>query len=167
MEKVRALLVLLPVAGSIGCGGADEPEPADLAGDYTLTVTNQQRGCPFDGWEEGASSSGIPLTITQSGTDVTGVLEGLPAVFFDLWIGSSTLTGEVDGDWFEMTVLGTDAKPDGGCEFTTNATMTGTIAGDALDGTIEYAQATNGDPDCEEREGCSSLQAFNGTRPPE
>lgn len=164
MVNTRAVFVLFAVGA---CGGADEPEPADLAGNYTLTVTNQENGCPFDNWEEGQSTAGIPLTITQSGFDVTGVLEGLPAVFFDLWIGSSTLTGEVEADEFEMTVLGTNPSQDGGCEFTTNATMTGTIDGDALSGTIDYTQATNRDPDCAEREDCHSLQAFNGTRPPE
>ena len=42
-----------------------------------------------------------------------------------------------------------------------------TIDGDFLSGEIRYEAATVDVPACEPLDGCASVQAFNGTRPPD
>jgi hypothetical protein len=158
----RAGFVLLTLATLASC----DSSPADVAGDYTLAITNHDNGCSFQNWTVGESSSNVPLTITQNGHDVTAILEGVTGVWVEAGLGSKTFTGDVTGNALEVTLYGTRSGTQGGCAYTVNATAYATLAGDTLTGTIEYTPATNGSPDCGALEGCVSEQAFNGTRPP-
>lgn len=105
--------------------------------------------------------------MTQSGGSVAGTVGGTGGLFLDLWLGGRVYTGTVRGNWIHMILYGTKSNQAGNCTYTVNSTVVAEIDGDVLVGDILYTAATNGNPDCAPLEGCSSLQSFNGTRPPE
>ena len=155
-----ALMALLAACGS---------DPADVAGEYSLSLTNRDNGCAFDNWTEGETASNIPITMTQSTEDMTmatAIVGGAAGVYLDVLLGSRTYTGEVDGSSLLLTLFGETSGIDGNCTFTVNSTIDASLDGDVLSGEIRYEKATNGNPDCAPSEGCASRQEFNGTRPP-
>ena len=155
--------------GLAGCGGSDSSvsaPPADVAGTYSVAVTNGANGCAFPNWKENESSQNIPFKITQTGADVTGDVEGLTGAFVALWLGTRTYKGTASGASINMTAFGTNNQRDKGCSYTVNSTIDGSLTGNALQGTITYTAKTNGSPDCGTREGCSTTQSFSGSRPP-
>jgi len=160
--------VLLAVGCLVGgCGGDGSGGPAaDFAGDWTLAITNGDNGCDFANWQVGNTATAIPFTITQSGVDVTGNVGGLAGTYLDVVLGSHTFTGDVVGSNAQMTLFGSRSASEGNCTWTVNATVDADIDGDVVVGTIVYTTATNGNPDCASREGCETVQDFNGTRPP-
>jgi hypothetical protein len=160
------LLVALctPVAA---CGGDDDP--VDVAGDYSVAITNRDNGCDLQPWAVGDSNSGIAVTITQDAKDkgtASATVGGLAGVFLTAAVGGNQFTGSVDGDELDLKLLGTTSHSKGNCTYTYNAVISGVLAGDALTGKISYQAATNNGPDCGALTGCSSVQDFNGTRPP-
>jgi hypothetical protein len=162
MRYRHASLVALAALIAAGCGGT-----ADVAGDYSISVTNRENGCDFDNWTEGDSASGISLAITQDGSSVSGTVGGLTGQFLILVLGSATYDGTVSGDDLEMTLFGERSFSEGNCSFTFNSTIVAESDGDVLSGDVLYRAATNNNPDCSELEGCVSRQQFNGTRPPQ
>lgn len=144
------------------CGG----DPADVAGTYTINVTNGANGCGLPNYTEGESSSGVGVIITQDSDRASADVQGLAALGLDLLLGAHTFTGEVEGDSLDLQILGTRATTEGNCTFTYNADLGAEIDGDLLTGSITYRPATNGNPDCASRQGCTTVQAFNGARPP-
>jgi len=166
-SKIAAVLFLMViVAPSASCGGGD---PADVAGEFTIALTNRENGCGFDEWQEGKTTSNIPLTMAQDGADVTGTVGGVSGGYLNLVLGSNVFHGTVDGDDIDMTIYGDRSSTDGNCTYTVNATVAAAFDGDLLQGDILYTAATNGNPDCETSglEGCETRQEFNGTRPPQ
>lgn len=164
MRARHALATLaLTTLALAACGGDD---PADVVGDYTLQITNGDNGCAFDGWNEGAVTSDVPLTITQDGAAATATLEGVVGGYVELVLGARVFTGEVDGARLALTLFGTRSATEGNCTYTINAEVDATLDGDLLEGEIRYVPATNGNPDCAPLEGCANVQLFNGTRPP-
>jgi hypothetical protein len=159
----------LALLGSIlvwafGCG---DSEPADVAGSYSLSLTNRENGCGFDNWMEGNTASNIPLELMQNGSDVTGEVGGGAGLVLDIVLGSRTYIGEVHGSSIDMDIFGTNSLSEGNCSYTYNSSVHANLDGDVLTGSIEYRAATNGNPDCSALEGCVSQQDFNGTRPPQ
>lgn len=144
-----------------GCGGT-----ANVAGNYSLAVTNQDNGCSFDNWTVGQMTNGVPLVVTQSGENATATLQGLVGAYVQAAFGSASFTGTVDGLALALKLFGTRNITMGSCSYTVNAEVAATINGDVLTGTIEYKPATNGSPECGAIMACVSRQAFNGTRPP-
>ena len=159
---MRRALMLLALLALASC----DSSPVDIAGSYTLAVTNHENGCGFQNWTENESSSGIPLTVTQSGSDVTAILEGLTGTWVEALLGARTFTGDVRASEMDVTLHGTRSYTQSNCTYTVNAHAVATLSGDTLAGTIGYTPSTNGSPDCGAIEGCVSTQAFNGTRPP-
>lgn len=159
---IRWLSTILALAAALGCGG----DPADVAGTYTVAVTNGDNGCMFQEWTVGDSITGISVVITQDGSEATATVEGLIGAFLALALGSNEFSGDVDGSSLELTLLGTVPANQGNCTYTTNSTMTAELDGDVLQGQIAYEFATNENPDCFALERCVTLQNFNGTRPP-
>lgn len=145
---------------------ACDTEPADVAGDYSIALTNRANGCSFTDWEVGNTASNIPLTITQEEANVSGTVGGASGGLLNLWLGSNVYQGTVTGDSVTMTIYGERSSTEGNCTYTINSTIDADLNGDILSGDIEYTAATNGNPDCGAIEGCVSLQEFNGTRPP-
>lgn len=165
LARVSVLVASL-LAASLLATGCDE-DPADVAGNYTLSLTNGQNGCNFANWTEGDTSTGVPLTVTQAGESITGTVGGAGGIFLNLWLGDNVYSGTVKGSDLRLTLYGTVSNQTGNCTFTVNSNVAAEINGDVLVGTIRYTAATNGNPDCAPLEGCASLQSFNGTRPPQ
>jgi hypothetical protein len=160
MRSFTTLTVLAAVLS--GCG-----QPADVAGNYSVAVTNGQNGCNFANWTEGETTANIPVVVTQDGTQVTAEVQGIIGGLLGLWLGSSVYTGDVDGDSLRLTLYGSNSTAIGNCTYTINSTMTADFENDVLRGQIRYQSATNDNPDCAEIEGCVTIQDFNGNRPPQ
>jgi len=157
----RLACVLL--ACGVGCGSSS---PADVAGSYTVAVTNRDNGCMLANWMVGTSTPNIPVTITQSGSNATATITGLVGIYVSAGLGSNVYTGTVDGNDLDLELLGTRSQTMGNCTFTYNSAIAATLGGDALEGRVEYRVAGNGNPDCAVFDNCLSYQDFNGTRPP-
>jgi hypothetical protein len=160
----RSLALLLPVVLLAGCSSEDE-FTANMAGTYTLALTNGASSCPFDDWEAGKKTTGVGFIVTQEGENLHGAIDGVAAAFFALAFGSAEFDGDIRRNHFELTNYGSRTANMGDCAYTYNATVTGDLAADAISGTITYAPATNGNPDCAAVE-CSASQEFSGSRPP-
>ena len=151
-----ALALTLPLAGACS--------DANVAGNYTVAITNRADGCSI-GWNSGDQATAT-FNVMQSGSDVTLSVSGLASIFVAAQFGTSTFTGDVSGDELDLRVTGTLPKEDGSCMFTFNGKVSATQDGDTMSGRVEYRAATNGHADCGSREGCLSVQEFNATRPP-
>jgi hypothetical protein len=161
ITRVFTTLTVLAVLG--GCSSG----PADVAGNYSVAVTNGQNGCNFESWTEGETTANIPVVITQDGTQVTAEVQGIIGGLLGLWLGSRIYTGTIDGDSLELTLYGSTSTTTGNCTYTINSTMVADFDNDVLRGQIRYQSATNGNPDCAEIQGCVTVQEFNGNRPPQ
>src|SRR5689334_22312380 len=149
-----------------GCGDSSST-PANVAGNYTIAVTNRDNGCAFQNFTPGNTASNIPFAVTQSGSNVSGTIQGLVGTWVSLVFGSNQFKGAVSGDTLNMTLYGTRSATQGNCTYTVNATVTATSNGDVLQGHIDYSKVGNGNPDCAGITGCITRQDFNGTRPPQ
>jgi hypothetical protein len=156
-----AILAITILAAACGDGS-----PTNVAGDYTLALTNHENGCSFQTWTVGDTTTGLPLTIVQNGTAVTGVIGGAAGTWMRLVLGSDAFAGTVTGNALHLVLNGTRAYTEGGCTYTIIGTADAEVAQDVLTGGIVYTTATNGSPDCGALAGCQSIQVFNGTRPP-
>jgi hypothetical protein len=159
----KSLVIWLAALGLGGCGSNDE-FTTDVAGVYTVAVTNGASSCSFD-WEEGKQTTNIGLTITQDAQKIHGTIDGLTGAVFTLLLGSADFDGTIKGNVLTLTDYGQRTTQEGNCCYTYNATVKATQTGDTISGTITYATKTNGNPDCAAIE-CSATQKFNGTRPP-
>lgn len=156
--------ILLPLLALTGCGSDDE-FTADVAGSYTIALTNDASTCAFDNREKDKETSGIGLAITQDGQKIQGTLDGVAALFFDIWLGSHDFDGTIQGRSLTLTNYGENPTQQGNCSFTYNATVKANQNADTIEGTITYSPQTNGNPDCAAVE-CSASQRFSGSRPP-
>jgi hypothetical protein len=160
----KFIATLLPLVCLSGCGSDDE-FTADVAGNYTITVTNGASSCNFDKWVEGNSTPNIGFVVTQEGKNLHGTIDGITGLLFVAYFGSADFDGTVSGDSFSLTNYGQNPVQSGNCSYTYNSTVQASQTGDTIAGTITYSTKTNGNPDCEAVE-CSATQKFNGTRPP-
>ncbi|HEX3775481.1 MAG TPA: hypothetical protein VHV51_13510, partial [Polyangiaceae bacterium] len=103
--------------------------------------------------------------IEQQGTTLNGTIQGLAALILDAAIGTNQFDGTASGSDFDLTAHGKVMRTQGACMYELNAEIQGSISGDAISGTINYAPATTNDPSCASLQ-CTSTQNFNGTRPP-
>src|SRR5262245_46314697 len=156
-------IALLFILAAAGCSTS----PANVAGDYTVAVTNHENGCNLAMWTVGDSRTGIPVTVTQNGSAAMATITGVVGGAVSLWLGSNVFSGNVDGAHMTMTLIGTTAQHQGNCTYTYNAALDADLMGNTLEGTIAYEARTNNNPDCAPLVGCRSEQAFNGTRPPQ
>jgi hypothetical protein len=166
MSHARTFALLLAVGSiaSAGCSAA----PADVSGSYSIALTNDANGCMFMSWNVGDTTTGVPLTITQSGTSVTGNVGGAGGIYLDALFGGHTFLGNVSGSHVDMVLHGTNATMASTCRLMLDAHASVELVGDTLtSGTITYTYVTNGDSTCPiYTQTCSSVQRFNGTRPP-
>jgi len=162
---MKHLLWLTLAALAAGCGGGD---PADVAGDYTIALTNRENGCAFANWTVDSTASNIPVVVTQGEdrSQATAVVNGAAGLYLDVLLGSRTYTGDVDGSHLDLILYGTNSATQGNCTYTVNSEIDAVLRGDVLEGDILYHASTNGSPDCGALENCTSRQEFNGTRPP-
>ena len=157
------LLIIALGAAAAGCSST----PVNVAGQYTVAVTNKDNGCNLMNWTVGQSASGIMVAVTQNGSQADATVQGLVGTYLDGVLGSHDFTGDVDGHHLSLTLFGTRSQNSGNCTWTYNADLEADLAGDLLQGTIDYQPKTNGNPDCTAMQNsCVSTQDFNGTRPP-
>mgnify|MGYP001298779192 CR=1 FL=1 len=164
MERARHLVLLVALASSLaGCGS----DPADVEGVWSVNLTNGADQCMVgsSSWMEGASTSGVPLTITQDGASATGTLDGVAGTYADVAFGSRTFTGTVSGSHVDMRLTGR-ASSVGGCAYTLVADLEADVSGDTMSGRIVWHADTNSSPDCMHLATCENVQAMNGARPP-
>lgn len=163
----RFLVTLAGLAAITAMLGGCSSEPVDVAGEYSLAVTNGQNGCNFSDWVEGETSTNIPVSVIQDDTRVTAEVQGLVGGFLSLWLGTNVYDGDIDGSSLELILFGSNSTTTGNCTYTINSTLQAEFDNDVLSGQILYEAATNGNPDCVGLEGCATIQSFNGVRPPQ
>ncbi len=142
--------------------------PANVAGSYTVNLTDDQNGCMFDNWT--GTTMGVPLDITQNGTAVTATVGGLAGAYFDGVFGSHVMVGNVSGSHLDVVIHGTRQTTPAGtsCMVSLDADATVDLSGDSFqNGIIHYSYVTNHDTTCPiYTQSCTSTQLFNGSRPP-
>jgi len=161
MARARSLSIVPLLLLLASCGN----DPADVAGSYSVSLTARENGCMLDGWTEGSTSTGVPLTITQEGASFTAEVTGATALVLDAIVGSHTFTGTVSGSHLDGTLRGR-AMSMGTCAYTMNIDLDADLSGDVLTGELHWYPDANDSPDCGIYASCSNRQVFNGTRPP-
>jgi hypothetical protein len=152
------------IAAAVATAGCTSP--ADVAGSYSVDITDEANGCGLAGFTQGQTASAIPVTITQSSASITIAVTGLVGVFIQAGLGSDTFTGTVSGDSFTATLVGTTTMGSAGCAYTLDADVAGTLNTDSIAGTITYRAVTNNSGACGTLTGCASVQDYTGSRPP-
>lgn len=162
MRTLRlSLFCMLSGLALASCGG----DPANVAGTYTINLTNGPNGCMVDNWDEGATSTGTTVVITQDGSTIEADVQGLAGTYLDLVVGSSVFEGTVSGDHIDARLTG-HARTQGSCAYTLLIDMDADLDGDVLQGSLRWFAQTNGLESCGILNTCQNTQAFNGTRPP-
>lgn len=156
MKRLACTLIV-----AAACGG-----DTNVAGDYTIAITNRDNGCSIGNWTVGAQPIAT-ATVMQEGSNVTLNVDGLAAVALVALLGTNQFQGKVDGDDVTLTATGTAAMNNGNCAYTYNSTVDASMDGDTLKGRIDYRAATNGGSDCGTRTDCRSFQDFNAVRSPQ
>jgi hypothetical protein len=160
-DRLWSFITLL---GSLALSCGSDDSPANVVGTYSINTTNGESTCSFE-WAEGESATGVPVTFTQNGAAASATVGGVAAVALGLLVGTNQFDGSVQGRSLTLTAYGKIPRTSGNCTYTVNATIQATISGDTLEGTVTYAPAGNGNPDCDAVR-CSAVQQFNGARPP-
>lgn len=156
---------LFTIAALLGACSSSSP-PKNVAGDYSVNVVDRANGCNLSNWTEGQSSTGISVTVTQSGATAQVTINGAVGVYVNAVIGGQAFDGAVAGADLDAALHGTRQYTMGNCAYTYTADLAATLTGDTLAGTITYTPMTNGSPDCGTLASCQSVQDFNGLRPP-
>jgi hypothetical protein len=158
---IAVAIALAACSGSGGSGGL----PADISGQYSVSVANTDNGCNYANWTIGQTAQNIEFDINQSGADVSGDVRGLAGAYFAL-LGIGTLQGTVTGSSASLTAVGTNSIKQGQCSYFVRATVNVTLTGNTVNGTVTYTNETNKAADCGLLDTCSSHQSVAGSRPP-
>jgi hypothetical protein len=140
--------------------------PANVAGDYQGTLTNQVNSCPGT-WTTGQASD-VTFRVTQSGSVVNVVGTGAAEVLLRVLLGSNTFAGTITGSRIRATLLSTNTYTRGQCMFSLRADLDAGVNGNMLEGVITYRPelGSNPHPDCASMgvTGCMGTQAAVGMR---
>jgi len=156
MKRLHLLL------GLAACGGGSD---ANVAGTYTMAITNRDNGCNFSGYNIGAQSM-VGVNITQTDSNLMATVTGGGGFLLALVVGSNIYTGTVDGKDVDLQIIGDLAMNSGNCAFTYDSEIHARLDGNSMSGRIEYRSVTNGNSDCASITGCLTFQEFAGSRPP-
>lgn len=156
MLRVVGVLVLVG-----GCGG----EPANVAGMWSMNVTNGENGCSIDNWTVGDTTEAVPLTLTQADATVNGSVGGTVGVGANLVFGTNQLSGLASGRHVDLRLVGR-AQSSGSCAYTPVLDLSADVNGDTMSGTITWSYDTNSSADCGYRATCETVQSMNAARPP-
>ncbi len=155
-------------AGAAGDDGGGDVPPADVQGNYTVTLTNVSNSCStVMGWIDDAVTTGIGYDIRQSGSDITAEAQGNAGVYFVVLTGSDEFSGSVRGNSFELVDVGPNVATAGSCSYTVNAVVSGSIDGDTISGKVIYKPVLSADPACNPDcapYACEAEQDYAGTR---
>jgi hypothetical protein len=158
-----ALAVLAVSSLAAACGGT----PADVAGTYSINVTDEDNGCGFQNWTVGQVSMNIPMTVTQQQgqAQAQATITGLVGTYLTAVFGTNVFDGDVSGNDVTLVMHSTKSFTSNNCSYFVTATAHATLVNDSLSGTIVYTTQTNNSPDCATINNCHSQQAFDGSRP--
>jgi hypothetical protein len=156
MKRLACILVVA------ACGGGSD---ANVAGNYTMAITNRDNGCNFSGYNVGDQNQ-VQVMITQNDSNLSATVTGGGGFLLALVVGSNVYTGSVDGNDVDVKIVGTRAFNDGNCAFTYDSEIKSTAHDNSMDGRIEYRAVTNNNSDCATHTGCLTFQEFAGSRPP-
>jgi hypothetical protein len=146
----------------VACGGGGD---ANVAGNYTMAITNRDNGCNFNGYMVGAQNT-VGVNITQTDSKLSATVTGGGGFLLALVVGSNIYTGSVDGNDVDLEIIGDIAMNSGNCAFTYNSEIHATADNNSMSGRIEYRAVTNNNSDCAAISGCLTFQEFAGSRPP-
>ncbi len=163
-SSFRTSLVLgLALSGAFALSGC---APVNAAGEWAVNLTNDANGCALDNWTAGETTSGVPLTISQSGSAATGVVGGVTGTGATIIFGTNRFEmGSVSGNRVDLRLTGR-AGSMGSCAYTPILDLSGTINGDTMSGRVVWSYDTNSSADCGAMATCESVQLMNGSRPP-
>ncbi len=164
MMRFQLNLTALSLLTLAACGSSSDA-PADVSGSYSLSITDSKNDCNYQGWTIGQTAQGVGFDVTQNGTSVSGDVKGLAAVYTGA-LGIGTLQGNANGDSVSLSATGTTSVKSGSCAFFVKMTAAFSLTGNAINGTIDYTNVTNGDASCGTLATCVSEQAMSGSRPP-
>jgi hypothetical protein len=150
----------LALLAAVACSSGNSAPPANVAGTYTLTVTDGQNGCNISNFTTGATSTGVMVQITQNGSSVSATVQGYSGLVLDFATGN-TLSGTISGS--QATLSATGNHTQNNCAYTTTATANMTFNGNQVQGSISYADSGNGSSDCGVLQACTSSQTFSGS----
>jgi hypothetical protein len=165
MRGTLAITAVFGLTGLTALAGCSD-DPADVAGEYTISVANRENGCNVATWDENATASNIAVTITQNGGAATAEVGGITGNLLEYVLGDRVFVGTVDGNHLDLKLAGDNMFQSDLCVYHFDAVIDANIDGDVLTGEIRYEAVTNMSIDCEGITGCVNLQDFNGTRPP-
>lgn len=161
MHKGKLLFIAL-ASGACSGGGT----PTNFAGSYTITVVDGADNCNVgNGWTSGNSVNGISATISQDGAVAQLTVNGLVGGYLSLVVGTNIFSGDVKGDTFTATLLGTKTQMQGACSYTTNTKLQVSLdTNNVISGTIDYTPATNNNAACGVLSTCTNTQTVSGSR---
>jgi hypothetical protein len=175
----RTLIGLLVVAGGLAaasapaCSAASIASVPNVSGTYLVSFVDGINTCKIAGVTEGASTSGVPLTVAQSSItpqNMTVTLGGAPGSLLSGVTGSATLTGTLGSYQATLTPESPDSGnvPSGtldGCTYQASASLALNFAGDTVQGTMTYTLTTSGS-NCNALSNCQTVQALSGVLQP-
>src|ERR1700761_1099999 len=97
-------LICLSMACGIVAGCSSSP--ADVAGNYTVNVTDEADTCNLINWTQGSSTTGIPVTITQTGATMDAMITGVVGNYVATLLGGADFKGTVSGDSLSAILYG-------------------------------------------------------------
>jgi hypothetical protein len=160
MRTIPLALVVAAVACGSSGSSPDVP-PAQVAGNYALTITDGQNGCNVENFTTNATQTGTEVAITQNGSSLSATAmatQGLVLAF----AAGDTLSGVIDGS--DASLTSSADLQQGGCAYTVTATANVTFHDNQLQGTVLYSASGNGSSDCGVLQGCTSTQTITGSR---
>ena len=120
-----------------------------------------------EGWMTGGVSS-LDIKLEQFGAaneQVSAQLQGIAGLALWLGVGSSTLTGRIQGDKLDLTLLSERDELLRGCVYRREIRVTTQVKGDRLrDGVITHLFRAPAGPACPGIDRCQAVQTFDGTR---
>jgi hypothetical protein len=158
---MRTIPLALALVAAAACSSNNDTPPAEVAGTYTLTVTDQQNGCQVQNFTTNASQTGIMVSITQNGSVVSATVMGYSGLVLAFATGN-TLSGTIQGSYASLQSSANHVL--GNCAYSTTATANMHFAGNQVDGTILYTDTGNGSADCGVLQMCTSTQTLIGSR---
>lgn len=162
MRSVVPFLLCLIVAPLLYSCGSSPPAPADVQGTYMLSASNGPSTCPLQNWNQGATTTGIPFTVSQNGASLSVDVGGPGAVLLERYSGNPHFDGTASGSDIHLTLTGTRSLTSGACVFTVDASVVGTVQNDVLTGILSYAPSTNKSPDCVAVHDCYAWMSLDG-----
>jgi hypothetical protein len=159
MKPILLAIVVLCVSA---CGSSS----VDVSGAYSGPVTNGANSCP-GAWVTGQTSD-ANVTIAQTGADISIQVTGAAGLLLQLGFGTNAFTGSVRGNHLDALIIGSVQAMAGGCLYSFNGSLSASVSGNTLSGSITYTPKANDHADCSAMSvtGCSRTQSFTMTRAP-